>query len=237
MKQFWVLPPVLALCVSLAQSASAEIWSAGGLTFSDERGGFRLISVTGSGSLLDPIVIVEEMIDIGEVVLVIRGAEKPSAEGTMIRPPSFLSIAVTKIVLNRSGQAWAGFDMELREALDTPSPYGDGLSFDQLRTFDQPLTSDSFPAWRRMDEPYDRVRFYGAYVDPGATARFGFYVTDPTPTRVFYLLQQPQYLIARPSTGTELLALGPERRYPPQPVLPRTFKAARLSIRRRRERK
>jgi hypothetical protein len=233
MKQFWVLPPVLALCVSLAQSASAEIWSAGGLTFSDERGGFRLISVTGSGSLLDPIVIVEEMIDIGEVVLVIRGAEKPSAEGTMIRPPSFLSIAVTKIVLNRSGQAWAGFDMELREALDTPSPYGDGLSFDQLRTFDQPLTSDSFPAWRRMDEPYDRVRFYGAYVDPGATARFGFYVTDPTPTRVFYLLQQPQYLIARPSTGTELLALGPERRYPPQPVVPRTFKAAGLSIRRR----
>jgi len=215
MKQFSVLPPVLALCVSLAQPASAGIWSAGGLTFSDELGGFRLISVTGSGSLLDPIVIVEEMIDIGEVVLVIRSEEKPSADGAVIPPPSFLSIAVTKIVLNRSGQAWAGFDMELREALDTPSPYGDGLSFDQMQTFGQPLASDSFPAWRRMDEPYDRVRFYGAYVDPEATARFGFYVTDPTPTRVFYLLQQPQYLIARPATGAELLALGPERRHPP----------------------
>jgi len=215
MKPLWVLPLVLALFVSLTRPASAEIWSAGGLTFSDELGGFRLISVTGSGSLLDPIVIVEEMIDIGEAVLVIRRQKKPSADGAMIRSPSFLSIAVTKIVRNRSGQAWAGFDMELREALDTPSPYGDGLSFDQLRSFDQPLASDSFPAWRRVDEPYDRVRFYGGYVDAGATARFGFYITDPTTTPVFYLLQQPQYLIAGPSTGTERLALGPERRYPP----------------------
>jgi len=197
MKALWVLPSVLSLCVSLTRPASAEIWSAGGLTFSDELGGFRLISVTGSGSLLDPIVIIEEMIDIGEVVLVIRGEEKPSADGTMIRPPSFLSIAVTKIVRNRSGQAWAGFDMELREALDTPSPYGDGLSFDQLRNFDQPLASDSFPAWRRVDEPYDRVRFYGSYVDAGATAQFKFYITDPTAPQAFYLLQQPQYLISR----------------------------------------
>ena len=215
MKPLRVLPSVVALCVSLAQSASAEIWSAGGLTFSDELGGFRLISVTGSGSLLDPIVIVEEMIDVGEVVLVIRGEEKPSVDGTLIPPPSFLSIAVTKIVRNRSGQAWAGFDMELREALDTPSPYGDGLSFDQLQAFGQPLASDSFPAWRRVDEPYDRIRFYGGIVDAGATARFRFYITDPTTPPVFYLLQQPQYLIAQPATGTELLALGPERHHQP----------------------
>ena len=215
MKPLWVFPSVLALFVSLTRPASAGIWSAGGLTFSDELGGFRLISVTGAGSLLDPIVIVEEMIEIGEIVLVIRGEEKPSADGAEIPSPSFLSIAVTKIVLNRSGQAWAGFDMELREALDTPSPYGDGLSFDQLRTFDRPLASDSFPAWHRVDEPYDRVRFYGGYVDPGATARFQFYITDPTTTRVFYLLQQPQYLIARPATEAERLALGPGPLYRP----------------------
>lgn len=206
MKPLWVFPSVLALCVSLVQPVSAEMWSAGGLTFSDELGGFRLISVTGSGSLLDPIVIVEETLEIGQIVLVIRRGKKPPAEGIMIRPPSFLSIAVTKIVLNRSGQAWAGFDMELRETLDTPSPYGDGLSFDQLRTFDRPLASDSFAAWRKVDEPYDRVRFYGGYVDPGATARFKFYITDPTTTRVFYLLQQPQYLIAQTAPGAERLA-------------------------------
>lgn len=215
MRPLWVFSSVVALCVSLTQSASAEIWSAGGYSFSDELGGFRLISVTGSGSLLNPIVIVEELVDIGEIALVIRREEEPSAEDGMIRPPSFLSIAVTKIVLNRSGQAWAGFDMELREVLDTPSPYGDGLSFDQLGTFDQPLASDSFPAWRRVDEPDDRVRFFGGYVDPGATARFRFYITDPTTTRVFYLLQQPQYLIARPATGAERLALGPGSPYWP----------------------
>lgn len=206
---------ILAVCVSLTQSASAEIWSAGGYSFSDELGGFRLISVTGSGSLVDPIVIVEELVDIGQIVLVIRGEEKTSADGTMIRPPSFMSIAVTKIVRNLSGQAWAGFDMELREALDTPSPYGDGLSFDQLRTFDLPLASDSFAAWRRVDEPYDRIRFYGGYVDPGAKVRFKFYVTDPTTTRVFYLLQQPHFLIARPAPGAERLALGPGPLYRP----------------------
>lgn len=215
MKPPWVLPSVLAFCVSLTPSASAETWSAGGLTFSDELGGFRLISVTGSGSLLDPIVIVEEVVEIGQIVLVVRGEEKPSADGAMITPPSFLSIAVTKIVLNSSGQAWAGFDMELREALDTPSPYGDGLSFDQLRTFGQPLDSDSFATWRRLDEPYDRIRFYGGFVDSGATARFRFYITDPTTTRVFYLLQQPQYLIARPATGDKRLALGPGSPYRP----------------------
>ncbi len=210
-----VFPSVVALCVSLTQSVSAEIWSTGGYSFSDELGGFRLISVTGSGSLLNPIVIVEEMVDIGEIALVIRREERPSAEDGTTRPPSFLSISVTKIVVNRSGQAWAGFDMELREALDTPSPYGDGLSFDQLRTFSRPLDSDSFAAGRRVDEPYDRVRFYGGYVDPGATARFKFYVTDPTTTRVFYLLQQPQYPIARPATEAELLALGPGSPYRP----------------------
>ena len=199
MRPMSVLSSVMALCFVLARSASAAVFSAGGLTFSDELGGFRLISVTGSGSLLDPIVIVEETLDIGESVLVIRGWAEPSADGLEIRPPAFLSIAVTKIVLNRTDQAWAAFDMELREALDTPSPYGDGLSFDQMRSFDRPLDSDIFAAWRRVDEPYDRIRFYGGTVNPGESVWFKFYITDPTTTRRFYLLQQPQYPIAGPA--------------------------------------
>ena len=199
MRPLSVLAPVLVVWVVLARSTSAEVFSAGGLTFSDELGGFRLISVTGSGSLLDPIVIVEETLDVGEAVLVIRGHEEPSADGAEIRPPAFLSIAVTKIVLNRTDQAWAGFDMELREVLDAPSPYGDGLSFDQMRSFDRPLDSDTFAAWSRVDEPYDRVRFYGGTVDSGASVWFKFHITDPTTTREFYLIQRPQYLIAGPA--------------------------------------
>jgi hypothetical protein len=146
MRPMSMLPSVLTLCVVLARSASAEVLSAGGLTFSDELGGFRLISVTGSGSLLDPIVIVEETLDIGETVLVIRSRKEPPAKGADIHPPAFLNIAVTKIVPNRTCHAWAGFDMELREVLDAPSPYGDDLSFDQMRSFDRPMDSDNFAA-------------------------------------------------------------------------------------------
>ena len=52
------------LCLGLTVSASpapAEEFTAGGLRFSDELGGFRLISVTGSGTASDPIVVVEEI--------------------------------------------------------------------------------------------------------------------------------------------------------------------------------
>lgn len=55
--------------------AHAEIFSTAGLYFSDELGGFRLISVSGSGSTSDPIVVVEEITELGPAVLVIRGTQ------------------------------------------------------------------------------------------------------------------------------------------------------------------
>ncbi len=83
MKPLCVLMSALIVSVTL-DSASAETRAAGGLTFSDELGGFRLISVSGTGSILDPIVIVEEITGVGPTILVIRGHQKPSAEGYMV---------------------------------------------------------------------------------------------------------------------------------------------------------
>jgi hypothetical protein len=74
-----------------------------------------------------------------------------------------------------------------------------------MGAFAEGFRSDSFAVSRQVFEPYDRVRFQDGSVDPGATVRFRFFITDPTPVPEFYLLQDPQVLMAR--------------RWPPSPSL------------------
>ncbi len=198
------------LCLGLAASATlapAEDFTAGGLRFSDELGGFRLISVTGSGSASDPIVVVEEITQVGPAVLIVRGHQMIALGDAPARKAAFVNLAVIKVVINGTHRVWTGFDLELQEELKKPSPYEDGLSFDQLGSFsDQPFTSDSFSLTRRMPEPYDRVQFYDGAVDPGAAVRFNLFITDPTPAPVFYLLQEPHLIIAGAPEATVRLA-------------------------------
>ncbi len=198
------------LCLGLAVSATpaaAEEFGAGGLRFSDELGGFRLISVTGSGSASDPIVVVEEITQVGPAVLTIRGQQMIAMGDAPARKAAFVNLAVIKVVINGTHRAWTGFDLELQEELKKPSPYEDGLSFDQLGSFsDEPFTSDSFSLTRRMPEPYDRVQFHDGSVDPGAAVRFNLFITDPTPAPVFYLLQEPHLIIARGPAAAVRLA-------------------------------
>jgi len=176
----------LVAWAGFAHAASAEVLEAAGLTFSDELGGFRLVSISGTGTQDDPLIIVEDVLTPRPGAIVVRGQVNRSAQGDVLVTPSYVSLAVVLVVRNRSGQAWAGFDLELREALDTPSTYTDGLSFDQIRSFGLPMDSDSFGVARRIAEPRDRVRFYGGFVDPGAAAQFVFYVTDPTMAPEFF---------------------------------------------------
>jgi len=193
--------------VALAHDASADVLEAAGLTFSDELGGFRLVSISGTGTQDDPLIIVEDVLTPRPGAIVVRGQVKRSAQGDILVTPSFVSLAVVLVARNRSGQVWAGFDLELREALETPSTYTDGLSFDQIRSFGLPMDSDSFGVARRIAEPRDRVRFYGGFVDPGAVVQFVFYITDPTMAPEFYLLQEPRYLIAHAPAGPRQIAL------------------------------
>ncbi len=204
-----LLAGVLGLWTMLgAWSAGAEVFTAGGLFFSDELGGFRLISVTGSGSVSDPIVVVEEILETGPAVLTIRGQQMISLEDAPDMPASFVNLAVIKVVINGTKRVWTGFDLELQEELNQPSPYHDGLSFDQLGSFsNEPFVSDSFTLTRQMPEPYDRVHFYDGSVDPGSAVRFNLFITDPTPAPLFYLLQEPHLLIAgSPESGTQVAA-------------------------------
>lgn len=194
----------------MPSSGAAEEFTAGGLRFSDELGGFRLISVSGTGSLADPIVVVEQVTTTEPAVLVIRGTQMISVEDGEDYPAPFINLALIKVVINATKRVWTAFDLELQESLRTPSPYEDGLSFDQLGSFaDEPFRSDNFRTAHRMQEPYDRVQFYDGSVDPGATARFNLFITDPTPRTQFFLVQEPHLLIARLSGDHRQLAQAP----------------------------
>ncbi|MEE8293653.1 MAG: hypothetical protein V3R22_04455, partial [Kiloniellales bacterium] len=141
-------------------------------------------------------------------VLVIRGAQSILHQGQQTMAMGFIHLAVIKIVINRTGRVWTGFDLELQEIPKQPSPYEDGLSFDQLGSFaGERFQSDGFTIARRVSEPYDRVRFHGGAVDPGQAVRFNFYITDPTPKPEFFLLQEPQLLVAGvPGSAGQLAA-------------------------------
>ena len=175
-------------------SLHADPLEAGGLTFSDELGGFRLISATGSGSPSDPIVLVEEISGMEPAVLTIRQGD---ADGMKTPSTSVLLRSLVKIVVNKSAWRWSGFDLELRGDAGKASVFSDGLSFDQIRMVNEPLQSDLFAAIRTEDEPFDRLRFDQGRVKPDQKVRLAFNLADINPRPIFYLAQQPIVLMAR----------------------------------------
>lgn len=179
----------LGVCCSLySGSASAGEITQDGLSFSDEAGGFTLVSVTGSGRLDDPFVVTEEVSGPREAILTIRGLKEV---GNRIGTHHIAGIAVTKIVINRSKDIWQNYQMELREVVTRHSPYEDGLSFAQNTLIAGPFTTSTFPNLQRFDEPQDTLGFSGTTVSPGESAQFNFLITDMSPVSKFYLFQQP----------------------------------------------
>lgn len=166
-------------------------WRAGAYAFSDELGGFTILSASGRGTKADPIVLVQEFPSASPVTLTIRaiGPIQPFAheEGTA---NGFIRMVV--VAVNGSGLAWTQFEFELQEKLGRPSIYGDGLSFDQRRRDGDSIASDAFGRFDRAFEPYDRLRFEDGFVDPGKQARFEFLISDFTPVAEFYLVQDPR---------------------------------------------
>lgn len=200
----------LALAGTAAPAAcrAAEL-SAGPYSFSDELGGFRVVSATGTGTPDDPVILVEEIFEAAPVTLVIRNR---NTGGGGLRAIDSQLVLVKK-VKNGSKRVWAGFEMELQEILKKPSVYSDGLSFKQFAVLAPDVGSDAFADNERKFEPYDRIEFSNGYVDPEATAEFRIVVTDPTPRREFYLVQDPKLLAAGlPSAGRSFAALAGARR-------------------------
>lgn len=176
----------------LGSTADGATFEAGGLSFSDELGGFHLISASGQGTPADPIILVEELTSLNPVVLTIRQTGSLTA-----RPPAqpVLQRSLIKVVINRSAWHWSGFDLELRGSDGHASIYADGLSFDQMRVVRQPLSSDQFAEIQTQDEPFDRLRFDHGRVEPDQTVRLGFNIVDINPRALFYLAQEPIVLM------------------------------------------
>ncbi|BBD36900.1 hypothetical protein Amn_17800 [Aminobacter sp. Y103A] len=171
--------------------AGQKVWNAGAYSFSDELGGFQITGVSGTGTREDPFVIREELDSSTPVTLTIRTTRpiRPfDSSGFYANGIMFMRIEA----LNNSGQAWVEFEFELQEQQGQASVFGDGLSFDQRRTDNVNISSDSFAQYSRDFEPYDRLRFIDGKVDPLAIAGFSFLVTDYTPRWRFYLVQDPR---------------------------------------------
>lgn len=180
------------LCFISSVQLTAGTFEAGGLSFSDELGGFRLLSASGRGTASDPIILVEEVTNLNPAVLTVRKVQRGGTQSTATR---ILMRSLIKIVINKSAWRWTGFDLELRNDHGRASVYTDGLSFDQVRAIPTPLRSDLFSAIRTEDEPYDRVRYDQGRVDPGATVQLAFNLIDLNPRSLFYLAQEPIVLL------------------------------------------
>jgi len=167
-----------------------------GVTFSDERGGFVIRDGRGRGTPDDPFVLREEILDPERpAVLTIRGIGRDFGNRVGGAPP--MAFVLVKVVRNRTGRIWYGFEMELREILSRPSPYEDGLSFAQAEGEKRIYRADRFSEAWQTDEPRDAVTFYGGRVAPGETVRLRVVITDFSPTWQFYLLQRRQVPLAR----------------------------------------
>lgn len=186
----WVVALLTPLSIADPAVASDVRWhNAGGFSFSDQLGGFRILSVTGSGSKGDPFIIDQEFSGPGPGTIAIRNQDPSDSTS------SFMQIFIVTRVKNVATGTWIGFDIELQEELRIPSDYWDGLSFNQTQRADKKgFRSSRFRNGERIAEPHDRVRFLDGHVNVGTNVEFRFVITDVTPSAEFYLLQEPVML-------------------------------------------
>ena len=179
---------VLLVATLLARSPLAAPMTVEGITFSDERGDFTILKVTGTGSLEDPFVVVEDVT--GDTpILVIRGMSV--GFGNRIGSQHIIGFAIAKIAINHTGSSWNEYRMEVRTTPTDPSPYGDGLSFAQGYVHLPPVVSSGFHHARVIDEPFDAIDFTDGQIKPGESVSFDFYITDMIARPEIFLLQAP----------------------------------------------
>lgn len=188
---------VAAVVAGIPFAVAAEPMTSEGITFSDELGGFVIRSLTGTGRLDDPFVLVEEVTGDGEAVLVVHGLDKEF--GNRVDTQHATGFALHKVVINSTSQNWITYEIELREDRSASSPYEDGLSFGQAADR-PPVSSDRFEAVANVDEPYDGLSFQGGMAEPGSTVTFTMIVTDETPRSAFLIVQHALLVVsdARP---------------------------------------
>jgi hypothetical protein len=180
---------VFLFALAFAQAVRADPVTVRGLTFSDEMGGFTILNAWGSGSLADPITVVEEVTAVTGTVLVVRGLGPESGNPIPTAHPA--CFVLRKIVINATNRSWNIYDVELQKVLGTTSDIFDGLSFGQSSQAGRPFPSDRFAQSALLEEPSDNLSFFDGIVAPGQTVTITFVVTVTGPVPEFYILQRP----------------------------------------------
>ena len=189
---------IIAACVAaftVTGLGVARPVTTNGITFSDAGGGFTIVAASGSGSIGDPFIVVEEITGPSAAVLIIEGLS--SSFGNRVGTLHVTGLALRKVILNRTPFVWNFVDFELQQVFGASSDYLDGLSFGQGSTAGRPFTSTRFEDVNELDEPLDSITFHGGALHSSESAVFDFVITDTTPIERFYLVQRPSRPIAR----------------------------------------
>ena len=186
------LAALLLLCF-FGHRAEAHIVARPGISFSDELGGFVLEKVTGKGTIADPFVVVERMIDPDGATLVFRA--DPSL-GNLVGSPDRIGFALVKVIKNATGHDWSSLEVELQSKLGVPSDHTDELSYGQGSTAGRPFTASAFARITLIDEPYDRIEFEDGSVPAGGEVSLHFVVSQPANLREAFIAQRPSRPVA-----------------------------------------
>lgn len=171
-----------------------------GLTFSDELGGFRILSASGTGTPDDPFVVVEEVTAPEQVVLVVHG-ELEAWSGRLahnrIGSDHPYGYALRKVVINRTDSVWNGYDLELQQPLAQASTQDDGLSFGEGSAYQRYAHADLFQVARVVSKPLDSINFSLGDVPPGGRIALDFVVTDIQERPAIYLAQRRPWVVSQ----------------------------------------
>lgn len=187
--------------------ATANEIRLGGITFASASDNMRLIGASGSGTLQDPFIVREEVIQEGDVVLQIR-IDDPDF-GSRVATLHAVGFALRKQVVNNTERTWDYFSMELEFKSGQGSDYYDGLSFGQSTAVNRPFSSNAFRHVEDMAEPRDMVRFSGGKVVPGQLAEFQIAITHTGPIPKFFLVQHLRHPFASYQSDIKLAARAP----------------------------
>lgn len=191
------LPLFLGLAITglavMGHGHAAGYITLDGITFSEASSNFRPLGATGTGSLDDPIILVEEVFGEGEVVVAINVEAEDF--GSRVKTMHAVGFALQKVVINRTKNIWTYYALELEFETGRGSDYYDGLSFAQMSQVNRPFQSDRFSEVDDMTEPRDVIRFTQGEVAPGQRVRFAISITHTGIQPKFFLVQhvRPPY--------------------------------------------
>ncbi len=188
----------LTTCLLYPRPADAAQFSVGGISFSDELGGFVLERLTGEGTLDHPFIVTERIVDGNGGDLVIR---VDPLFGNQIGTQHAIGFALVKVVENGTDFPWTSFELELQSTHGVPSGYADGLSFGQGSNAGRPFSDIGFRDIAVIDEPYDRIEYDQGRIPVGGQATFRFVITEALPLVAAYLAQRPRRPVANLGSG------------------------------------